>query len=58
MEATGLINQRITEIEADERYQSGQKEPATIAINAPLALTQLSLETELKTLRWVLSLLK
>ncbi|KKK89938.1 hypothetical protein LCGC14_2728070 [marine sediment metagenome] len=47
------INKRIKEIEEDSRYQSGLEEPATIDINAPLAMIQLSLETELKTLKAV-----
>ena len=58
MEAIRLISKRIAEIEADERYQSGRKKPATIDVNAPLALVQLELETEIKTLRWVLTLLE
>lgn len=49
------IENRIKEIEADSRYQSGLKKPATVVENAPLALVQLSLETELKALKWVLS---
>lgn len=48
------IKRRMAEIEADDRYQSGKKNPATVEINAPLALIQLSFETELKTLKWVL----
>ncbi len=48
------IEKKISEIEADARYQSGQNHPATVDINAPLALIQVSLETEIKTLRWVL----
>jgi len=46
---------RIDEIEKDERYLSGLKEKATVDVNAPLALIQLALETELQTLRWVLA---
>ncbi len=49
------IKKRIAVIEADERYQSGLKHPATIDINAPLALIQLGFESEIATLRWVLS---
>jgi len=48
------IRARISEIEADGRFQSGQKRPATIVENAPLALIQLNLETERKALKWVL----
>jgi len=52
-----FIEEKIGKIEADERYQSGLRHPATIDINAPLALIQLEMETTIKTLRWVLSLL-
>ena len=48
------IKAKIAEVEADSRYQSGQECPATIGINAPLALVQLELETRLNTLKWVL----
>ena len=55
MKSNEQIEKRIREIEADDRYQSGLKHPATIDINAPLALIQLSFEIELKALKWVLS---
>ena len=48
------IKAKVAEIEADSRYQSGQECPATISVNAPLALVQLELETRLNTLKWVL----
>jgi len=48
------LRARITEIEADSRYQAGQKRPATVEINAPLALIQMCYESEINTLRWVL----
>ncbi len=48
------IKKRITEIEADSRYQSGLKSPANVIINAPLALIQVSFEAEIKALRWVI----
>lgn len=48
------IKKRIGEIEKDSRYLDALKEPATIGINAPLALIQLSFETEIATLRKVL----
>ncbi len=48
------IKGKIAEIENDERYQSGKRKPATIDINAPLALCQLALETQISTLNWVL----
>jgi hypothetical protein len=49
------IKERIAAIEVDERYKSGQKHPAIVTINAPLALVQLALETEITVLRWVLN---
>lgn len=48
------IEAQITAIEADSRYQAGLKTPATIGINAPLALIQLEMETRRKTLKWVI----
>lgn len=42
---------RIAEIEKDERYLD---DPASILINAPLALVQISLETERSTLKKVI----
>ncbi len=52
------IIKRIKEIEEDDRYQSGLEHPATIDINAPLALIQLSFEIERKALKWVLKNLR
>lgn len=54
MQEEKQIRERIAKIESDSRYQSGLKSPATIDINAPLALIQLELETRLATLQWVL----
>lgn len=54
MKSEEQIKKRIEEIENDDRYQSGLESPATIDINAPLALIQLSFETEIKALKWVL----
>jgi hypothetical protein len=48
------IRKRIADIEADARYQSGLKSPATIDINAPLVLIQFGFETEVKALKWAL----
>lgn len=45
---------RIARIEADSRWQAGQKKPALVEVNAPLALIQVALDTERRTLRWVL----
>ncbi len=48
------IKKKIGEIENDGRYQAGKRKPATIDINAPLALCQLVMETQIATLNWVL----
>jgi len=48
------IIKRIKEIEEDDRYQSGLEHPATIDINAPLALIQMGFESEIRALKWVL----
>jgi hypothetical protein len=45
---------RLAETMEDERLS---QPPATIQINAPLALIQLGLETRRDTLRWVLGLI-
>lgn len=58
MRSTEEIKARIVAIEADSRYQSGLKSPAQVTINAPLALVQTSLESEVRTLRWVLNEIK
>jgi hypothetical protein len=55
MRTEAEIKARLATIEADTRYQSGLRNPATIDINAPLAMLQLSLEIEHKTLAWVLA---
>jgi len=54
MKSVEEIKKMMAEIEADNRYISGQKHPATIYENAPLALIQLEMETRLKTLKWVM----
>ena len=54
MRTVEQIQTRIKEIENDDRYKSGRKHPATLDENAPLAMIQLALETEIATLRWVL----
>ena len=58
MKSEELIKKRIAEIEADSRYQSGLKVPATVDINAPLALIQVGFEAEIRALRWVLKEVK
>lgn len=45
------IKELLAEIESDERLGYPV---ATVQINAPLALAQLSLETRASTLRWAL----
>lgn len=55
MKSAEAIQAKIAEIEKDDRYISGQKHPATIEINAPLALIQLEMEVKVKILNWVLS---
>lgn len=45
------MEKRLSEINSDSRLRG---KPATIQINAPLALIQLALETERDTLKWVL----
>lgn len=45
---------RLAKIMEDDRLS---QPPATIQINAPLALIQLELETKRDTLRWVLGLI-
>ncbi len=49
---TEIIQKRISEIEADSRYQSGMKRPALVEINAPLALVQSNFEGEMRALKW------
>lgn len=47
-DALETINERIEEIENDQRYQ---QDDADVQINAPLALIQTALEAEKKGLR-------
>jgi hypothetical protein len=54
MKTIEQIYEKIAEIESDSRYQSGLKKPATIDINAPLAMIQLSFEVQMSILKWVL----
>jgi hypothetical protein len=51
MKSETEIRKRLTEIENDERLSYP---PATIQVNAPLALIQTQLETASTYLRWVL----
>lgn len=46
----GVLNKAIESMEADERM----RETVTIAENAPLALVQVQIEAQIKTLKWVL----
>lgn len=45
------IQAKLAEIQADERLKGPT---AVVDINAPLALIQLELETQIETLEWVL----
>lgn len=47
------IRSRIEKINADERYHAPA---ATIEVNAPLALIQAIMETEIRALAWVLGI--
>ncbi len=47
------VNAKIKEIEDDDRYKSFLDKPATIDINAPLALIQMGMASEMKVLNWV-----
>ena len=58
MKSKEKIEERIAEIEADSRYQSGLKHPATVEINAPLALIQMGFEAEVRALKWVVQEVK
>jgi transcription elongation factor Elf1 len=49
-----VINKAIEAVRADDRL----KETVTIEENAPLALTQVQLETQIGTLRWVLKIMQ
>ena len=45
------IQEKLKEIESDERLSYP---PASIFLNAPLALIQIELETKARTLKWIL----
>lgn len=55
------LRERIVElmnkIEADDRYKSGQKSPAAVHINGPLALIQCQMEGMMEVYRSVLVML-
>jgi hypothetical protein len=48
-----VILDRLITLERDERLQYA---PARVDVNAPLALIQVALETEVNALRWVLGM--
>jgi hypothetical protein len=48
------IEKRIAEIESDDRFK---RKPASIVVNAPLALIQMGLKGEFDALKYCLSLL-
>ena len=45
------IRQKLHELKSDDRLKG---KPASVQINAPLALIQLSLEARIEALEWVL----
>ena len=49
------IDEKISEIENDDRYKD---RPASVFSNAPLALIQTEMKTQVKTLKWVKEQLK
>jgi len=49
------IDTRIKEIKQDSRYKD---KPAQVQINAPLALIQVSMKSEIRALEWVLARMK
>jgi hypothetical protein len=51
MKTEAEIRRAIQEIKQDARLKGP---PATVDINAPLALIQLDLESQIKALQWVL----
>ena len=51
MKTEAEIRKAIREIEKDTRLKSP---PALVRINAPLALIQVDLDAQIKTLKWVL----
>lgn len=55
LEQAAKIEKRIAEIEGDARFKAA---PAAVQINAPLALIQVGMESEIAALRWCLKLIK
>lgn len=51
MKTKKQIEEKIKEIEADERYKAS---PAVLDVNAPLALIQIGMESQVRALKWVL----
>jgi len=52
MKTIKQIKDEIKRIEEDDRYKAA---PASIQINAPLALIQTDMESRVKTLNWVMN---
>ena len=53
VEVVNSIKEEIDCIESDSRYKAA---PATVQINAPLALIQVDLESRVAALKWALAL--
>lgn len=55
MKTREQIQAKIVEIESDDRYAKNGRHMATVFENAPLALIQMGMESEVKALKWVLA---
>lgn len=51
MKTIGELREQIAKIKSDERFRLP---PATVQVNAPLALLQVDMAAKVGTLRWVL----
>lgn len=56
-EAKVVLQARINEIKQDDRWKAGQKHPAQVQINAPLALIQVEMEAKISAYEFALSVL-
>lgn len=54
MKTTKEIQAKIEEICNDDRYPKTRKECATVDVNAPLALIQVSMKAKVAALKWVI----
>lgn len=56
--AIAEIEERIEELESDDRYPESPEENAQVQVNAPLALIQQDMQSEVKGLKKALSILE